>query len=481
MFNLIWGTKKKDVLHGSDDTDIIWGWDGNDYLFGGKGNDLILGGDGDDWLWGGSGAVGGGHGGKGSNVRYDDGDDWLYGGKGNDHIFGQYGSDLLFGNDGDDYISGGSGDDTIDGGRGHDTIDGGYGDDTIYGGKDIYGVFDQIYGWSRNPETGEAEWLYGNRGDNHIGYWGVGGDDTIEGGHGHDTIYGGYGDDTIYGDTMLSGLVASEYGGNGDDDTIYGGDGDDTIDGGHGHDTIYGGYGDDTIKAGTNDHPWIDADHCGDGMGWGYGYATGKWLPSKNKIEGGHGNDTIEGGNGNDLIFGEIDTTGMVKNETYFKIMDGKWVYVGGVDVASEYGGSGNDTIYGGGGDDTIYGGYGDDTIEGGNGDDAIDGGNGDDAIDGGYGNDTFVYTTGDGMDVIDDFTQGEDVIMLDYYGIANWDDLSHYIGGDSWCNAVITFSEEDSLTLTDVAWENLEESDFVFTDLGPIVTVEEASDFAFA
>ena len=124
----------------------------------------------------------------------------------------------------------------------------------------------------------------------------------------------------------------------------------------------------------------------------------------------------------------------------------------------------------------------------------------------GGEGNDTFIYYSssikigdlvdgvlvmtkgiGGGMDVIDDFTQGEDVIMLDYYGITDFSDLS--LGSDSDGNAVITFSEdgsggfwgEDSLTLTGVDVTNLEESDFVFTDLGPIVTVEEASDFAFA
>ncbi len=75
-------------------------------------------------------------------------------------------------------------------------------------------------------------------------------------------------------------------------------------------------------------------------------------------------------------------------------------------------------------------------------------------------------------MDVIDDFTQGEDVIMLDYYGITDFSDLS--LGSDSDGNAVITFSEdgsggfwgEDSLTLTGVDVTNLEESDFVFTDL---------------
>jgi hypothetical protein len=53
---------------------------------------------------------------------------------------------------------------------------------------------------------------------------------------------------------------------------------------------------------------------------------------------------------------------------------------------------------------------------------------------------------------------------MLDYYGISDFSDLS--LGSDSDGNAVITFSEEDSLTLMGVDVANLEESDFIFTDL---------------
>ena len=67
-------------------------------------------------------------------------------------------------------------------------------------------------------------------------------------------------------------------------------------------------------------------------------------------------------------------------------------------------------------------------------------------------------------MDVIDDFTQGEDAIKLDYYGIDDFSDLP--LGSDSDGNAVITFSEEDSLTLMGVSAANLGESDFIFTDL---------------
>ncbi|MEM6618841.1 MAG: Hint domain-containing protein [Pseudomonadota bacterium] len=58
-------------------------------------------------------------------------------------------------------------------------------------------------------------------------------------------------------------------------------------------------------------------------------------------------------------------------------------------------------------GADSIDGGAGDDVIDGGGGDDRIAGGTGSDTLSGGVGNDTFVYSAGDGDDVITDFGDG--------------------------------------------------------------------------
>ncbi|MDR4125523.1 hypothetical protein [Yanghanlia caeni] len=116
-------------------------------------------------------------------------------------------------------------------------------------------------------------------------------------------------------------------------------------------------------------------------------------------ITGGGGADVIEGGAGDDTING----------------------------------GAGNDTINGGAGDDTITGGAGNDTINGGAGDDTITGGAGADILTGGAGADTFVFGTGaafltsaaarahttdgaivaGGVDVIYDFTIGEDILTF--------------------------------------------------------------------
>lgn len=96
-------------------------------------------------------------------------------------------------------------------------------------------------------------------------------------------------------------------------------------------------------------------------------------------IYGGSGNDRISAGKGEDDVFG----------------------------------GSGNDTIFGGGHQDDIRGGSGVDTIDGGADRDMISGGRGDDILTGGSGSDIFVFHTGDGLDRITDFRQGQDLIAL--------------------------------------------------------------------
>ena len=77
-------------------------------------------------------------------------------------------------------------------------------------------------------------------------------------------------------------------------------------------------------------------------------------------------------------------------------------------------GGTKADTIYGGAGADEIEGNAGNDKLYGENGDDTLEGGKGADTLTGGDGNDVFVYSAGDGKDVIADYTSGEDYIMLD-------------------------------------------------------------------
>ena len=122
-------------------------------------------------------------------------------------------------------------------------------------------------------------------------------------------------------------------------------------------------------------------------------------------------------------------------------------------------GGNSDDTIRGGAGDERLEGRNGDDSLDarggndrlyGGNGNDILRGGGtagGDDKLNGGAGRDMFVIGYGDGVNTIEDFTNGEDLINLNEVGFSShsevrsvtsltpdgngtWIDLSRHGGG---------------------------------------------------
>ena len=76
------------------------------------------------------------------------------------------------------------------------------------------------------------------------------------------------------------------------------------------------------------------------------------------------------------------------------------------------HGSDGDDCISGKRGDDTIYGGPGNDSICGGHHDDFLDGGRGDDRLSGDQGADTYMYSRGDGNDIIED-RKGDNTLIL--------------------------------------------------------------------
>jgi VCBS repeat-containing protein len=87
-------------------------------------------------------------------------------------------------------------------------------------------------------------------------YYGLAGDDTINGQGGSDTIYGQAGNDTMSGDNDVDSL----YGGSGNDtlignngnDKLYGGSGNDTLNGNNDNDLLIGGYGADNLTGGND-------------------------------------------------------------------------------------------------------------------------------------------------------------------------------------------------------------------------------------
>lgn len=102
---------------------------------------------------------------------------------------------------------------------------------------------------------------------------------------------------------------------------------------------------------------------------------------------------------------------------------------------ANDYllGDEGNDILNGDAGDDELSGGDGNDILNGGNGNDLVDGDEGDDIIQGGTGNDNlyggagadiFLFSSGDGADIINDFEDGFDQIDLTSFGLGAEDQL---------------------------------------------------------
>ena len=134
------------------------------------------------------------------------------------------------------------------------------------------------------------------------------------------------------------------------------------------------------------------------------------------ELTGTDGPDDLEGGDGDDVLVGKK-----------------------GKDVLRGYGG--NDELRGGRGADDLHGGRGADNLEGGNGSDQLSGGRGadrllggggDDTLTGGPGKDRFIFFSGEtGDNVITDFGDGDDLIVLKTEGAgAPWPPVSDIIAG---------------------------------------------------
>jgi Ca2+-binding RTX toxin-like protein len=208
-------------------------------------------------------------------------------------------------------------------------------------------------------------------------------------------------------------------------DFLYGGAGNDWLNGGSGADTLDGGAGYDIVSYTYSSSITIDLTRAsstwtGDALGDVFTsieeFRLSGWSDvfvgagGNDVVLGGGGNDTLSGGGGNDNLDGGSDD-----------------------DVL--FGGDGNDILHGGagvshrgrhspGGNDSLDGGNGADTLDAGDGNDTLAGGLGADYLVGGDGADMFKYTAVEEsrnviingvsqMDVIADFTQGQDKIDL--------------------------------------------------------------------
>ncbi len=250
---------------------------------------------------------------------------------------------------------------------------------------------------------------------------------TIEGTPGNDTINGTPADDVIAGyagNDRIYGLDGNDY--------IDGGDGNDILEGRNGNDTLVGGLGYDQLNGGAGSDLYLFSRGDGPDLIYNNDDSAGRFDVLRfTDIASEEINVTRAG---NDLVLTVAGTTGelnQIKVINYFvsdihkidqiQFADNThWsrddiarqlgtikgtaandiIYAPGTDSAV-YGLAGNDRIYGGGGNDTLDGGAGDDILEGWGGNDTLIGGQGYDQLNGGAGNDLYLFSRGDGPDII--------------------------------------------------------------------------------
>jgi len=163
-----------------------------------------------------------------------------------------------------------------------------------------------------------------------------------------------------------------------------------------------------------------------------------------NLLDGEGGNDNLFGWAGNDTLMGDAG------NDTL----------TGGAGADRLYGGEGADSLLGEAGIDLLFGGDGNDILIGGTENDRLSGGAGADRLTGGAGADAFIFSLGDGGDVVTDFkTKEKDRLVFDD---ALWDNrpltaaqvvsqFAHRVGN----NMVFDFGDGDTITLTGIKSTN--------------------------
>jgi Ca2+-binding RTX toxin-like protein len=400
-----------------------------------------------------------------------------------DYIFGSVNAEVISGLGGSDWIGSAAGDDTLIGGIGADALDGGLGDDvyeynlgdgddsitdTSGSNKIIFGaniseanmmlsvvenslVIEFYEGGSitigspgylasiqfANGDVWSAadiqqkiistdystNTLVGNATADIMP--GTVNTDNFDGGLGNDSLYGAIGDDYLFGGAGNDLLV----GGTGND-RLDGELGDDTLTAGFGYDTLNGGDGNDVLNAG-----WVSF------------------------LQGGLGNDVynindsingiyISDTGGSDEVhfdssipeeslvvrFNQLNDLNIVFNEHEIQLQNqaNNDTSINSNAAIEKFVFEKNGTVWSAADIrlQALKGTRNSDRINGFNSDDIITGGLGNDFLQGGKGNDTYLYSIGDGEDVISDYTGidkikfgiGIDASQLTYEGSSNSD-----------------------------------------------------------
>lgn len=378
------------------------------------------------------------------------GDDWmpgsfssetLLGGEGNDYLDGSWGNDVLVGGPGQDQLLGGPGNDTYvwNLGDGHDrirNINPSYQSasiDTLNLGEGITAEditfsrthSDLILAVSKagfEPQSLTLEEWFTNE-DSRIDTVNLFTGEELDTSNLTLVIKGTEFDDSLIGyetGERFEGLAGNDMimaeAGN---DVLIGGPGDDYLDGGPGADVFHWGLGDGNDRLNMDDRQYVNFD-----------------LKSSDTVILGEGitSDNIVWDRfGNDLLMTTANTDGQMQTLTLanwfggttfqpqaIQLADGQLLDLDNISFPLRgtelgdhlfgsskgeriYGLGGNDYIWAAGGDDYIDAGTGDDHVYADDGDDILIGGEGNDFLQGMMGNDTYLWSIGDGNDVIDE------------------------------------------------------------------------------
>ncbi len=434
------------------------------------------------------------------------GADMITGGPGNDELYGLGDDDVLDGREGDDWLEGGMGADQFRGGPGVDTLSyksyshgeievgvinetgqpvgvsfirpgievrlhdgvlrGGQAEGDMFAGMQTIVDVDSE-GNTRTAEVPDIENLFGS-----------GGNDTLVGARGNNRLDGYESNDKLDGREG--------------DDRLYGGNGSDVLTGGPGADLLSGGVGFDYASYEFSDAGVVVRLHTILETGGRGGDAEGDTFVIENSYTFTDDDGTsrevavpdieiLIGSNHDDVLAGDFRFNviwGLAGNDRIY----------GGPDGGDDWllGGAGNDEVYGGKGNDLLYGGDGDDLLKGGPGNDTLEAereirdeekineadiyvktvryDTGNDRMEGGAGDDTFYFFPGGGNDIILDFGNGEDRIVLQAFeDIQSVDDLAIQQQGD---NLVIDLSPQGggTITLNDFNEADLMDVHFLFS-----------------
>ncbi len=216
---------------------------------------------------------------------------------------------------------------------------------------------------------------------------------------------------------------------------VTGTDGDDTLRGFDTADTLYGGLGNDRLEGSSNSDTYIF--NVGDGQDVIYDFQSAPFASGPDIISFGAGisasdltlTRTGTGGwsDGRDMLitFDGLTDSILVEDMLFttlreieeFHFADGTiWTLA---DIWGSLLGAtdGNDDIIGTGNADVLSGLAGDDTLTGKGGNDSLIGGEGNDTLYGGDGSDTYIFTRGDGVDLINEsgFADTDRLVLHDY------------------------------------------------------------------